>query len=180
MEWQLKISRHYLLFFLFFLLNDFCELDLRQLNISRHYFVFSFFCLILTYYLAWDSCKKWQEIINKLGMISQIEQLPNFLVTIFFLLFFFRVIFANRTKTVENFSSLLCFCFFLSNDFRELDWDSWKFLVTFLFFLFFFRVIFANRTKTVENFSSLFCFFFFFVYYLPTISRGIVVKSDKK
>ncbi len=125
----------------------------------------------------------------------------KFLVTILFFLFFVlptisrgivvksdkklltSSIWSPRLNSCQTFSSLSFFSsFFLSSNFCKLDWD----------------------TETAEYFSSLFCFFFFsfewflrtglrqlkisrhyflfsfFIPYLPTISRGIVVKSDKK
>ncbi len=61
-----------------------------------------------------------------------------------------------------------------------------RFLVTILFLLLFFFFFFAHYRgklgRTVENFlfSILFLFCFCFVNPLLSISRGIVVKSDKK
>ncbi len=105
---------------------------LWQLNISRHYIVFSFFIPYFTYYLARDSCKKWQEIINKLCMILILN-------TIFFSSFFsFEELLRTGLRQLKISRHFFVFSFFLSNDLRELDWDSWKFLVTILFFFFLF------------------------------------------
>ncbi len=82
---QLFSSQIYQMFLSYFAKQDLSWIGLSK--ISRHYFVFVFFLLYIIPYLARGSCKKWQEIINKLGMISQIEQ-------------------------VHNFSSLFCFFFF--------------------------------------------------------------------
>ncbi len=91
---QPKISRHFVFFFVFcffFLLSIFGKLDRFQSGrskISRQYFVFfsfSFSHLTLYSYLAHDSSKKWQEILNQLGLISQIVQLQNFLSLLCFL-----------------------------------------------------------------------------------------------
>ncbi len=72
------------MFFFFFLRWLFREAGLNSwkfLVTILFLFLFLFFSKYLTYYLARDSCKKWQEIIDKQGLISRIEQLPNFLVT---------------------------------------------------------------------------------------------------
>ncbi len=78
---QSKISFHYFVFFLFLfslaksepVLRD----DSRKFLVTILFFFF-FFSSTLYCYLARDSSKKWQEILNKLGMISQIVQLQNF------------------------------------------------------------------------------------------------------
>ncbi len=81
------------------------------LKISRHYFVFSFSFFFLSYsYLARDSCKKWQEIINKLGLISQIEH-SKISRHYFFSFSFILGNWDSRERTVEYFLSLFCFCF---------------------------------------------------------------------
>ncbi len=72
----------------------------RQLNISRHLLCFCFFNIVFScffseyYYLARDSSKKWQEIIDEQGLTA---------------------------KWFTNFSSLFCFCsfFFFSSSFDE-------------------------------------------------------------
>ncbi len=40
-------------------------------------------------------------------------------------------------------------------------------------------IILTNWTEAVGNLTSLLCFSFFIIPYVPTISRGIVVKNDK-
>ncbi len=82
-SWKFLVTNFFSSFIL--LSGNFSKTGLRQLKISRHslFFFFFFFYPLLTYYLARDSCKKWQEIIGKAGLISQIEQLQIFLVTIF-------------------------------------------------------------------------------------------------
>ncbi len=72
-----------------------------------------------------------------------------------FLIFFFGSwVFSGRT--VENFSSLFCFC------------------------IFFFFIIFVNWTETAENFSSLFCFVFFFFFFFPPYLSTTSRDSCKK
>ncbi len=85
---QSKISRHYFVFCFF--LFSFAKSNLfpeRTVENFSSLFCFFFFFLLLTLYsyLARDSSKKWQEILNKLGLISQIVQLQNFLSLLCFL-----------------------------------------------------------------------------------------------
>ncbi len=132
-NWKFLVT----IFFFFFFRVLFWELDGDSWKfLVTFLFFLSFFKSLTYYYLARDSCKKWQEIIDKLGLISKIDQLPTF-SSLFFFLFFNLHYCVKLGRTVENFSSL------------------------FFFLLFFFRMIFANWTETAENFSSLFCFFFF-------------------
>ncbi len=95
---------------------------------------FLYFFLIYSY-LALGSCKQWEENMNKLDLISQIEQL-KISRNLFFLHYFWgNYIFPEWT--VKHFSSLYCFCFCFLHYFAKVDrFGFW----------------------TAENFSSLFCF----------------------
>ncbi len=170
-DWTVaKLSHHYYFFF-FFLSNNFLKLDwdswkflitlLFFLSFFLSFFIifgnwtkiaenfsslffsfFFFFYPLLTYYLARDSCKKWQEIIGKLGLIC-----PYW--------------------TVGKLSRHYFFFIFLSNNFRKLDWDSWKFLVTILFFLFFlllFLLLQNFRKLGSESWKFLVTILFFFLF----------------
>ncbi len=115
-----------ILFFCCFFLLSFGEIGSvrkRQPNISRHYYVFfpfffslffarvfSFFLLYLLYH-ARDSCKKWQEKIDKLGLISRMDSFKNFSSPFCFLFFLFWCDWIYSDKTAKNFSSLFCFFF---------------------------------------------------------------------
>ncbi len=110
--------------------------------------------------------KKWQDIINKLGLISQVEhrQLQDFLVT--------GLIFSSF------------FSFFLSFAYLDL-FGPGQLKISRHYFVFSFFFLWRNWIScdwTGENFSSLFCFFssFFSSFFLTYLSREIVVKSDKK
>ncbi len=155
---ELKISRHYFLFLLFSS-SSFGEQEgsqLRQLKLSRHYFVFLFFLLVSSKYtitLRGIVQKKWQEIIDKLGLT--VKRFTNFsslfsFSSFFFFFFWWTGVFLE--KTAEYFSSL--FLFFL---FSILLWRTRLF-----------------SDDTAEYFSSLFCFCFFLVYYY------LVRDSSKK
>ncbi len=160
------------------------------MKISRHYFVFLFlflFSLYLLYY-AQDSCKKWQENKDRLGLISGMT-VKIFLVTILFFVFvlFFWCNWVCSDKTAKYISSL-CF-FFFSFFFLGVTGyvriqDSWKFLVTiliFFFFLFFLGVTGSVWIGQLKNFSSLFCFFsFFFALYLLHYARESCKKWQEK
>ncbi len=128
-------------------------------------FFFVFSSSILNLYYAQDSFKKWQEILNKIGLTFADEIAVNF--SSLFSFFFF------------SFS----FIFFI-NVLRKLARDCLKFLVTFLFFFVFcftsliylyyaqdgskkWQEIFSKlgltfQDEIVENFSSLFLFFLFY------------------
>ncbi len=83
-KWS-KISRHLLfVFFLFFSLSG--PFQSGRSKVSRHYFVFVFLLLYIIPYLARDSCKKWQEKLNRLRLISRVDS-QKFLVTILFFVF---------------------------------------------------------------------------------------------
>ncbi len=125
----------------------------RQLNISRHLLCFCFFNIVFPsfslvyYYFARDSSKKWQEIIDKLGL---------------------------TLKRFTNFSSLFCFCSFfflllLMNQ-RFVSRNSWIFLVTFfLFFLFFFGGPGSSQIRELKVSRHFFCFSFFFFFLLSIL-----------
>ncbi len=78
-------------FFVFFSSSLFWETGpfrIGQLKISRHFFVFVFLLLSIILYLARGSCKKWQEKLSRLGLISRVDG-RIFLVTILFFVYFF-------------------------------------------------------------------------------------------
>ncbi len=101
------------LFFFFFSFEWFSRTGLRQLKISRHYsvFVFVFVYVVFTRYIPTISLWKVTRNYWQARYDFPDWTVAKFLVTIFFS-FFFRMIFANRIKTVENFSSPFCFFFF--------------------------------------------------------------------
>ncbi len=83
-SWKFLVT---VLFFVFSFFGVDGSVQQRQLKISRHYFVFSFsffFFSISTLYYAQDSCKKWQENIDKLGLGCRMNCFQNFLSLIFF------------------------------------------------------------------------------------------------
>ncbi len=152
-----KISRHYFVFLFFSLtwLGLFGKDSwIFLITFLFFHFFFSFLSLSLLYY-AQDSCKKWQEKIDKLGLIC----FNNFSSLFYFFFLWWNWVCSDKTS--ENFSSLFCFSFFFFSFWAWPGWfgqDSRKFLVTILFFFFFlFSILFIHYTTC-----------------------RIVVKSDKK
>ncbi len=100
--------------FLFHETTTFC---IRRSKISRHYIVFVFvpFFFLLISYLARGSGKSDKKTYEKLGLLSQMEQVQIFLSLFLFLFRFFSSmssgIWIFPEWTVGNFSSLFCFCF---------------------------------------------------------------------
>ncbi len=187
---QSKISRHFVFSFVF-LSWETGTLRTGLLKISRHYFVFSFSFFFLSYsYLARDSCKKWQEIINKLGLISQIEH-SKISRHYFFSFSFILGNWDSRERTVEYFLSLFCFCFcfcfFLSiillsraGYFKNVTrnyktaWVQFPRLNSgklsrhfFCFFLFFFFFRKLDRCQSRQSNISRHYFVFVFVFFIP-------------
>ncbi len=137
----------------------------------------------LIYDPARDSCNKWQEIINKVSMISWVGQLKisrHFFVFVFFckpLTYYLARDSCKRWQEIidklgliswvgqlKNFSSLFCFFFFfLIGESGSLEIIGQLKISRHYFFLFFsFEYYFGNWTETAENFSSLFLFFLSF------------------
>ncbi len=98
---QLKISRHYVFSSSFsssFKQNWVCLDKTAEnfLSLNWFFFFFFFFFFSLSIYYARDSCKKWQENIDKLGLISRLK---NFSSLFFF--FFFGVTESNRLRQLK-------------------------------------------------------------------------------
>ncbi len=89
--WKFLVTFFFCFFFSIFFLWTLSEWTVENFS-SLFCFCFFFFFFLLYSYLARDSCKKWQEIINKLGLISRIN-CWKFLVTILFLFFCFLLSF---------------------------------------------------------------------------------------
>ncbi len=75
----------FLFFFLSISLGNWTASRVDSLKFLVTIFFFFFFSSYLYSYIAHDSSKKWQEILNQLGLISQIVQLQNFLSLLCFL-----------------------------------------------------------------------------------------------
>ncbi len=98
LTFQDKVAEIFLVtfFFLFFVFLHWSFDGKRQSNISRHYFVFVFVFVFSTFilylYYAQESSKKWQEILNKLGLTfadKVVEIFSSLFVVVLFLLYLY-------------------------------------------------------------------------------------------
>ncbi len=155
-----NFSSLFLFLFCFCFVSIFGKLDLfqsGQLKISRHYFVFFFFFFLLHSYLARDSSKKWQEIINKPTLIS-----PDW-------------------TELPNFSSLycfcFCFCFFIFGKLNHLQ--SGQLNISCHYFVFIFSLFFFSRGIVLKSDKKLYTSPIWFIkWYL--VQPCLVNKNEKK
>ncbi len=117
---------------------------------------------LLYLYYAQDSSKKWQEILNKLGLTFA-DKVAVIFSSLFFVFCFSSLVFrGNWQETVENFSSLFFFSFssfssyLLYLYYAQDSSKKWQEILNK------FRLTLPD--KRAVNFSSLFfCFLFFFI-----------------
>ncbi len=158
------------------------------------------FLLSLSIYYARDSCKRWQENKDRLGLISRMT-VKNFSSLFCFSFFFFCFLGVTgsvrlrQLKISRHYFVFFVFCFLSGSDQVCLDGTAENFSSLFCFFVVFFFFLLVKLGLLGKDsriflvtimFFFLFSFlfssrvffpFFFFIYYT---TRGIVVKSDKK
>ncbi len=121
-----KIARHYFVFvfvfvFVFFItLGNWTVSDWTAECFSS-LFCFCLFPLYIIPYLARDSCKKWQENIDKLGFISQSKQVSQrFLVNKYTILDWKRNLFFSIKEPQQTLDIVSCnHCHFLRSMVRK-------------------------------------------------------------
>ncbi len=137
------------LFYFFFL--SWHDWENKTAEYFSSLFCFFFFSLYLLYY-AQDSCKKWQENKDRLGLISEMS--------------------------VKIFSSLFCFFFFgVTWSFRI---SQLKISRHFFVFVSFFGVTGSTRIRQPKISRHYFVFLLFSFLFIYCTTRRIVEKSDKK
>ncbi len=121
LEW--KVKNFSSLFCFCFFWRNWVSPDKTAKYIILYYIVLLFYFSLYLLYYARDSCKKWQEKKDKLGLTSE-NEVNIFLVTILFYFFFlswrywvcsdffFWCDWVCSDKTAEYFSSLFCFISF--------------------------------------------------------------------